>query len=60
MLYKKSYFKEHGVYPEVSEVEFTMCGNHPLKCILPCDNSNDCKCLADWDVTQLTESIAVC
>ena len=60
MLYKKSYYKEHGMYPEVSEIEFTMCDNQPLNCVLPCSSSSDCDCFTNWDVTQLTDTTAVC
>ena len=58
-LYKKSYYKEHDVYPEVSEIEFTVCNNQTLKCFLPCSSSGDCDCLTDWNVTQLSDTIEV-
>ena len=59
MLHKK-YYKEHGMYPEVLEIEFTMCGDQPLKCVLPCNSSSNCDCFTDWNVTQLTDNIEVC
>ena len=59
MLCRKSYYREHGVYPEVSEIEFTVCSNQPLKCILPCSSSSNCDCMTDWDVIQLTDTIEV-
>ena len=60
MLYKKSYYQEHGEYPEVMEIEFTMCSNQRLKCILPCSSSdNRCDCFNDWGVTQLTDTVEV-
>ncbi|XP_065887148.1 uncharacterized protein [Dysidea avara] len=56
ILYRKNYYEDNGVYPEIVETEFMIgVSGTELKCVLPCSGSSECDCLTGWNVTQMSD-----
>jgi len=55
----KTYYQKHGIYPEVVRTKLIVYDNN-LKCVLPCDGSNECKCFTGWNVSPLFDISEVC
>ena len=55
-MYRKNYYEDNGVYPEIVETEFMIgVSGTELKCVLPCSGSSECDCLTGWNVTQMSD-----
>ena len=55
-MYRHAYYEVNGSDPEVVETQFMISGNGAdLQCIIPCNDSKQCDCLANWDVTPMND-----
>ena len=55
-MYRSTYYEDNGSFPEIVETQFKINGTGAdLRCVLPCNGSGECECLAGWDVTPMSD-----